>query len=238
VTARVKSSGQAFQFRVTDAALLKSVRVGQGVYANLKTGQVSVNGIQPCCNVISSPSVAQSSTAPWGPDPYVMTDPSCNGCPPFSETLRPSIPSSSSTKVKQQTRASLSVETITQWVDVWTGVNGAQEPNYFEVNMDVTRRGALVCTTGTNVYPPVLYSHNPASLPVLRFQVSYSGAVKPEPTAPYTIQASLRTEDGMCGPTSTTDVSCANDVYTVTINMLANGTPQCINLLGSAGQKR
>jgi hypothetical protein len=186
-----------------------------------------------------APSFTVTAGAPPspGPDPYVMTDPPCNGCPPQSGQL-PSRPYT---------------ETITQFVNVWAAVNGTlQEPEYFEVNMDVTRQGASVCSTGTIVYPNVLYSHTPPALQVLRFQNSYtfktplgpSARLKPKPvaspvaTVPYTIQVSLRTEDGTCGPTSSSDTNCVNNVYTVTTLFFPGGTPQCINLLGAAGQKR
>jgi hypothetical protein len=39
------------------------MKVGQGVYANLASKQVSVNGSAPCCN-ITSISAAQTATAP------------------------------------------------------------------------------------------------------------------------------------------------------------------------------
>ena len=42
VTAKENSSGQTFQIKVSDAALLHSLRIGQGIFANLKTEQVSV----------------------------------------------------------------------------------------------------------------------------------------------------------------------------------------------------
>jgi len=53
VTAKETATGQTFQFKVTDAALLNSLKVGQGVYANFKTRQVSVNGANPCCSIVS-----------------------------------------------------------------------------------------------------------------------------------------------------------------------------------------
>lgn len=67
VTAKVNATGQAFQFKVTDATLLRSLKIGQGVYANLKTHQVSVDGKTPCCQIISvgrgAPQSAQSGPA-------------------------------------------------------------------------------------------------------------------------------------------------------------------------------
>ena len=53
VTAKVNATGQTFQYKVTDAALLNSLKVGQGVFANFKTRQVSVNGAGPCCDILS-----------------------------------------------------------------------------------------------------------------------------------------------------------------------------------------
>ena len=44
VTAKVNSSGQTFQFKVSNAALLNSLKVGQGIFANFKTQQVSLDG--------------------------------------------------------------------------------------------------------------------------------------------------------------------------------------------------
>jgi len=52
-TAKDTATGQTFQFKVTDAALLNLLKVGQGVYANFKTRQVSVNGADPCCSIVS-----------------------------------------------------------------------------------------------------------------------------------------------------------------------------------------
>lgn len=52
VTAVVNSTGQTFQFRVTDPAQLKSLVAGQGVFANLKTSQVSFDGKTPAGTII------------------------------------------------------------------------------------------------------------------------------------------------------------------------------------------
>jgi len=53
VTARENATRRVFTFKVTDAKLLSSLKVGQGVYANFATKQVSVNGFEPCCNIVS-----------------------------------------------------------------------------------------------------------------------------------------------------------------------------------------
>ena len=52
VTARENSTGKMFQFKVTNAALLNSLKVGQGVYANFAASQVSVVNGAPCCNIV------------------------------------------------------------------------------------------------------------------------------------------------------------------------------------------
>jgi Cu/Ag efflux protein CusF len=68
VSAKVNASGAAFQFRVTDAALLKSLKVGQEVYANFTTRQVSLDDKRILGEIISPPQAAAppaaSMTAP------------------------------------------------------------------------------------------------------------------------------------------------------------------------------
>src|SRR3989454_7608421 len=51
VTAQDRTTGHTFQFTASPAVLQK-MKVGQGVYANFKTNQVSINNIQPCCGII------------------------------------------------------------------------------------------------------------------------------------------------------------------------------------------
>lgn len=51
VTAR-DQAGKTFQFEVKNAALIRSLRVGQSVYADFATGKVSVNGASPCCAIV------------------------------------------------------------------------------------------------------------------------------------------------------------------------------------------
>jgi len=52
VTAREKASGQTFQFAASPA-LLRTLRLGQGVYANLRARQVSIDGRSACCNIVN-----------------------------------------------------------------------------------------------------------------------------------------------------------------------------------------
>jgi hypothetical protein len=50
VTAKVNATGKTFQFKASPQTL-SNMKVGQGVYANFKTQQVSVNGAEPCCDI-------------------------------------------------------------------------------------------------------------------------------------------------------------------------------------------
>jgi hypothetical protein len=52
-TAKDNATGQEFTFVVTDRALLQSLHMGQLVSADTKTGQVSVNGAEVCCGIVS-----------------------------------------------------------------------------------------------------------------------------------------------------------------------------------------
>jgi hypothetical protein len=52
VTAREKSTGRVFRFDVKDADLLKSLRIGQAVFADFGTSKVRIHGAEPCCNII------------------------------------------------------------------------------------------------------------------------------------------------------------------------------------------
>lgn len=62
VAAKVNATGQTFQFKIADATLLRSLKIGQGVYANLKTHQVSVDGKTTCCQIISVGPMVQGGT--------------------------------------------------------------------------------------------------------------------------------------------------------------------------------
>lgn len=64
VTAKVTATGNTFQFKVTDARMLGSLRVGQGVYANFGARQVSLDGLRPCCAITSGPTPAATAPAP------------------------------------------------------------------------------------------------------------------------------------------------------------------------------
>lgn len=74
VTARVTATGASFQFRVTDTRMLRTLRVGQGVFANFRTRQVSVDGATPCCGITSGPTAAPV-TPPVAARPPAATPP-------------------------------------------------------------------------------------------------------------------------------------------------------------------
>lgn len=55
VTARETKTGRTFQFKVADAKLLSSLKIGQAVHADFKTMKVSVqpDAQEPCCSVVN-----------------------------------------------------------------------------------------------------------------------------------------------------------------------------------------
>ncbi|HEX6134259.1 MAG TPA: hypothetical protein VFZ24_09850, partial [Longimicrobiales bacterium] len=52
VTAREAATGRVFRFEVKDAALLRSLKIGQKVYADFGTSKVRIHGLEPCCGII------------------------------------------------------------------------------------------------------------------------------------------------------------------------------------------
>jgi hypothetical protein len=52
-TAKDNATGEVLTFAVSDMSLLQGLHVGQGVYADRATGKVSVDGISPCCAIVS-----------------------------------------------------------------------------------------------------------------------------------------------------------------------------------------
>jgi hypothetical protein len=73
VSANVNSTGAPFLFKVTDGSGLSRFRVGQGVYANFSTNQVSLDGKNPCCTIISR------SQTPVTPQPRPIPPSSARG---------------------------------------------------------------------------------------------------------------------------------------------------------------
>lgn len=66
VSAKVNTTGQSFQFKPNTAALLASMKVGEGVYANFKTGKVSLDG-KAIAGTIVSLGPAQRPLPPAAP---------------------------------------------------------------------------------------------------------------------------------------------------------------------------
>ena len=52
VTAKVTATGRVFRFEVKDRALLASLKVGQGVWADFGTSKVRIHGLEPCCAIV------------------------------------------------------------------------------------------------------------------------------------------------------------------------------------------
>src|ERR1700687_3707341 len=83
---------KVFQFKVTDAAVLKSLKVGQGVYANFGAMQVSLDGSTVCCSIISigSPPPASAPVAKPAPGAPAAAAPPETSTPPASRAATPS----------------------------------------------------------------------------------------------------------------------------------------------------
>src|SRR3990172_10725758 len=68
VTAKVTATGRAFQFLVKDAALLKSLKVGQKISADLKAMTVTLPGAKPGAKTVQLKIMkADPVAAPAGP---------------------------------------------------------------------------------------------------------------------------------------------------------------------------
>lgn len=63
ITAKETKTGRTFQFKVADAKLLSSLKVGQAVQADFTTMKVSVqpDAATPCCAIVN---LRQPATAP------------------------------------------------------------------------------------------------------------------------------------------------------------------------------
>ncbi|MFZ5877664.1 MAG: hypothetical protein ACOYXU_14855 [Nitrospirota bacterium] len=66
VTAKETATGKTFQFKVTDKALLKTLKVGAAMNADFDTQKVTIHGGEPCCNIVS-PHGAAPSVRPGEP---------------------------------------------------------------------------------------------------------------------------------------------------------------------------
>ena len=54
VTAKVNATGQVFQFKLNDAAQVRTLKVGQAIYANMTAKQVSLDGKIPAGTILST----------------------------------------------------------------------------------------------------------------------------------------------------------------------------------------
>lgn len=66
-TAKVNASGETFGFRTTNANLIRDLRIDQGVYANFKTREVSLDGKTIAGTIISVGSSVAPTAAPGAP---------------------------------------------------------------------------------------------------------------------------------------------------------------------------
>ena len=94
VSAKVNESGAVFQFKVTDAKLLAGLHVGQDVYANFTTRQVSLDGKKMCCEITSPPQAPAPVSAPPASAPAPVTAPK-NASPAASAPAPVSAPPAS-----------------------------------------------------------------------------------------------------------------------------------------------
>ncbi|HYA24966.1 MAG TPA: hypothetical protein VEF05_12440 [Terriglobales bacterium] len=66
-TAKVNASGETFEFRTTNANLIRDLRIDQGVYANFKTREVSLDGKTIAGTIISVGSSIAPVAVPGAP---------------------------------------------------------------------------------------------------------------------------------------------------------------------------
>lgn len=62
VTGKVNATSQLFEFKLTNPALLQSLKVGEAIYANFTARQVSLDGKSPCGTIVATGSAPQSRT--------------------------------------------------------------------------------------------------------------------------------------------------------------------------------
>jgi hypothetical protein len=86
VTAQETGSKRVFQFQVNDKALLVSLHVGQAIHADFGTQKVSVDGIQPCCSIVSGAATSAISTAAQPAQPCCNITGMANGLVTAQET--------------------------------------------------------------------------------------------------------------------------------------------------------
>jgi hypothetical protein len=65
-TARENSTGRTFDFLAPSAASLAALKIGQPIYANFRTKQVSLNGKTACCRIVN---ISPAGSVQTGPKP-------------------------------------------------------------------------------------------------------------------------------------------------------------------------
>lgn len=85
VSAKVNTTDQSFQFKPNTPVLIVSMKVGEGVYANFKTGQVSLNG-KDVVGAIISVGRAEGPLAPAVPSKVASAASTTKGNPPDGRT--------------------------------------------------------------------------------------------------------------------------------------------------------
>ncbi len=67
VTAKISASGNIFEFKPNNPAILAGLKPGQGVYANFARHQASLDGRTLCCTIITGPQPAAATPIVRGP---------------------------------------------------------------------------------------------------------------------------------------------------------------------------
>ena len=71
VTAKIRTTGNVFDFKPSTPAALATLRVGQAVFANLTNHQVSLDGRTLCCMMLGDPHAAVAAITPGVRSPIV-----------------------------------------------------------------------------------------------------------------------------------------------------------------------
>ena len=111
VTAR-HTSGRNFQFRVGDRALLRTLKIGQAVYAHFDAGKVGVDPVEPCCSIVN-PKGAQPVGKPEMAPAQPVGKPALNPAQPVGKQVKPVEPCCSIAAINHVTRVVTAKENAT-----------------------------------------------------------------------------------------------------------------------------
>ena len=101
ITAAERNGTRKFQFRITDRALLRGLRIGSPVYANFANGQVSLDGRSACCRIlriatapapVSAPPAARATPPQQSPAAKRSTTAPVIASPAISPMLAAAVP--------------------------------------------------------------------------------------------------------------------------------------------------